>query len=94
MLPGESYLDAARRELGEELDIHVAQASQPVFVGEDPDSMFRIHFVEAIIEGTPRPSEHSELRWVGPDDLKAMAFAPVDARFVREYVLRDRPPHE
>ena len=84
----------ARRELREELGIRVVRVSQPLLVAADPDSMFRIHFVKGTIEGTPRASEHIELRWAEPADLMAMAFAPLDARFVREHVLGLSPPEK
>jgi 8-oxo-dGTP diphosphatase len=95
VLGGESYLEAARRELGEELGIEVVEAGSPIFSAADPDSPFIIHFIEARIRGKPRPREHTRLRWAAIEELGALPLAPADARFVRaclERLPRSSPP--
>lgn len=81
---GESYLDAARRELGEELGVEVLDVGPPIFSAEDPGSPFVIRFVEIRIAGEPRAREHTEIRWVGSEELSGLRLAPADARFVRD----------
>lgn len=80
---GESLADAARREMAEELGVRVLSVGAPRFTHTDPGTPFRIRFVDASIQGTPRPIEHEEIRWCRPEALPAMAFSPADAAFVR-----------
>ena len=46
LLDGESLVDAARRELREELRLEVSRAGSEVFSAHDPGSPFVIRFVE------------------------------------------------
>jgi mutator protein MutT len=80
--PGESLLDGARREVREELGIEVASIGEPLEIICDPGSEFAIHFVETEVSGTPKPLEHTELRWCSQEELRTMHLAPADARFV------------
>ncbi len=41
---GETLLEAARRELREELDVEVIAAGEPIFSSRDPGSQFLIEF--------------------------------------------------
>lgn len=67
--PGEGWLEAARRELREELRVQVVRAGDPVFRRHDAASGFEIVFVPVEIEGEPEALEHEELRWVGREEL-------------------------
>jgi 8-oxo-dGTP diphosphatase len=79
--PGESWLDAARRELREELDVDVVAVGEPVHRRRDPGSPFQIVFVEVEMEGEARATEHDELRWVVVGELARLELAPADAAF-------------
>ena len=79
---GESMLDAARRELAEELSVSTNGIGRTLFSSRDGDAPFLIHFVEVEIDGEPIPSEHSEVAWLTLSELERLALAPADAAFV------------
>jgi 8-oxo-dGTP pyrophosphatase MutT (NUDIX family) len=83
---GESLLDAARRELHEELGVNVTAVGETLFSAHDPGSPFVIEFVSTSIDGLPRCIEHTELRSAALTDLARLDLAPTDRRFV-EYLL-------
>jgi 8-oxo-dGTP diphosphatase len=78
---GESWLEAARRELAEELDLAVESVDEPLYAVHDAGSPFVITFVPVTAAGEPQPLEHEELRWVRLADLMAMELAPSDRAF-------------
>jgi len=80
---GETLLEATARELEEELALEVAEIGATLFSAGDDNSDFVIHFVEAIAVGEPEALEHSHLGWFTPSELRGMALAPSDARFVQ-----------
>jgi mutator protein MutT len=82
--PGESWLDAARRELAEELGVDVTSAGVPVCRRRDPGSRFVIAFVPVEIAGEPRPREHDAFRWVELEEIQHVELAPADRAFVRD----------
>jgi 8-oxo-dGTP diphosphatase len=82
--PGEGMLEAARRELGEELALEVRTLGNERFRMRDPGSPFVIVFVEVRVAGEPRALEHSALEWRTPEELLEMPLCPSDAAFVRE----------
>jgi 8-oxo-dGTP diphosphatase len=79
--PGETLLQAARRELREELGVEVLSAGEPVFRRQDPNSPFLIEFVEVQISGVPRALEHDEIRWLNARELRSLNLAPSDQAF-------------
>ncbi len=83
--PGESLLDAARREMREELALAATGVGRTLAAIQDPGSPFLIEFVEVeVADGAePRPLEHGEIRWVAAADLAAMDLAPSDSGFAR-----------
>lgn len=82
VVPGESWLDAARRELREELGMDAVSVGRVLVRFEDPMSPFVVHFVEVAARGEPAPTEHTEVGWFTPEELAALPLAPADARFV------------
>jgi mutator protein MutT len=79
--PGESLLEAARREIDEELGMWVERVGRILFEQQDRGSSFLITFIEVEAVGDPRPSEHEALAWVHPSELANYALAPSDRAF-------------
>jgi 8-oxo-dGTP diphosphatase len=84
MEPGESWLDVARRELGEELGVEVAGVAEPIYRLLDTGGRFEIVFAEVEIRGEPEALEHDEIRWVEPADMARLDLAPADRAFSKE----------
>jgi mutator protein MutT len=82
VLEGESRLDAAARELEEELGLEVVALGRLLFSVEDAGSPFVIEFFETDASGDPRALEHSEIGWFTVAELARMELAPADAGFV------------
>jgi mutator protein MutT len=85
--PGESSIDAACRELREELAVEVTTVHPSLLSVADPGSAFIIDFVPTEILGDPKCLEHSELRWVTPPELDKLDLAPSDRQFA-DFLLR------
>ena len=90
--PGETLLDAAKRELREELGLDVTGVGEPLLCRRDGDSPFLIEFVPVDVQGAPRPLEHEEVRWVGANEGTALLLAPSDAVFWKEWVSEGLSP--
>ena len=86
---GESNLEAAIRELSEELKVQVAGVGDHLFTAKDPNSPYSIEFIKVDIEGEPQPIEHSEILWCTRTDMKDLQFAPADTKFINEYLLKE-----
>ncbi|MEP6494798.1 MAG: (deoxy)nucleoside triphosphate pyrophosphohydrolase [bacterium] len=84
--PGETIVDATRRELAEELAVEVSRVGDIQFSIEDPGSDFVIEFRPVDIAGDPQCLEHSNVEWVSRDELLNRALAPSDLQFAR-YVV-------
>lgn len=79
---GESWLEAARRELAEELEMSTVGVGALLLSVHDEGSAFVIHFLEVETKGDPTALEHSAIGWHTPDELAALPLAPADAQFV------------
>ena len=84
---GETDLEAANRELKEELGVTVRKVGRTLFSVQDPGSEFVIEFLPVRIEGEPACLEHDELAWVSPGQLEDYALAPSDREFARRYLV-------
>jgi 8-oxo-dGTP diphosphatase len=84
--PGESVVDAARRELHEELALEVRDTGRLLMRVADERTSFVIEFVEVFAEGEPVAIEHEALGWFEPEVMTGMRLAPADASFAR-YLL-------
>lgn len=79
---GETDLDAARRELREELGVAVVTVGRALFTASDPGSSFLIAFVPVTFEGEAACLEHTALAWETLESLDQYALAPSDRMFV------------
>ena len=84
---GESLLDAAKRELLEELDLTVTAIGQLRFSVLDEASGFQINFVDVIAAGEPKLIEHIELGWYSKDKILDLDLAPSDRAFAEQLRL-------
>lgn len=87
---GESTLEAARRELSEELSLDVDGIGATRFTRRDPGSPFVIDFVEVSTTGDPEAREHEEIGWFTVGELADLDLAPTDRVFA-DLLARDRP---
>ena len=85
---GESWLDAAARELEEELGLKVVSVAEPLLAIHDDGSPFNIVFVPVVSSGEPKALEHEALEWVTGDELLSLNLAPSDRRFAEWLVGR------
>lgn len=91
--PGETPEDCLIRELGEELGINVTKSClAPLTFASHTYADFHLLmplYVCRRWDGTVKPLEHSELRWVKPADLRAFDMPPADepvASFLQDYL--------
>ena len=91
--PNESDESAARRELAEELGVHVESVADPDLSVADPDSPFLIVFVPTTITGEPTCHEHTALAWLTPAELIKLPLAPSDCRYVEFLLARESDGH-
>ena len=61
VLPAETFVDAARRDVREELRIEVEAVGQVRLSVRGPGSEFVIHFVDAAVNGAPQSVEHDDV---------------------------------
>src|SRR4051812_46483666 len=80
--PDEDDETAARRELAEELGIHVERVGEAEIEIADAGSPLLIAFVPVEAWGTPVCHEHSALAWGTPAELALLPLAPSDRRYV------------
>jgi 8-oxo-dGTP pyrophosphatase MutT (NUDIX family) len=84
--PGEDDEAAARRELAEELGIHVESIADAELEIADAGSPFLIAFTPVQASDTPVCHEHTALTWGAPSELARLPLAPCDRRYV-EFLL-------
>ena len=80
--PGESDETAARRELAEELGVHVESVGEAEVEIADAGSPFLIAFVPVEVSGTPVCHEHTAMTWAALSELALFPLAPSDRRYV------------
>ena len=81
MEEGESILEAARRELREELGVQVVSVGDIEKSFRDPGSDFVIHFLPVAFQDDPRCIEHTEHKWVNTTELLSFPLAPTDRTY-------------
>ena len=80
--PDESNVQAATRELQEELQVELVSAGRPLFEALDPGSHYPVVFVPVAISGEPRCIEHSRLTYGRPAELLKLPLAPSGQAFL------------
>jgi mutator protein MutT len=85
-LPGETPLEAARRELSEELGVEAVSLGTLLGAMPDPGSPFVIEFHAVEIRGEPQALEHDALAWVLPEELPLYPLAPSDRAFAESFL--------
>lgn len=88
---GETPEEALRRELEEEL-LCTAEVGDHI---ETTTHEYDFGFVTlstylcTLIDGEPQVTEHSELRWLRPDELREVEWAPADIPAIERLELMD-----
>lgn len=87
---GETRAGALARELAEELGVDVVAGQQVgVAVPLRPD-LALVALAATLVDGEPRPTEHTAVRWVDENDLRRMAadgeLVPADAAWLDDLV--------
>lgn len=77
---GESPRDALIREIDEELRCEIAVGDEVTTTRHEYDFgvVTLTTFWCALVAGTPTLTEHAEVRWLGPDELDQLEWAPAD----------------
>ena len=84
--PGETKRDALIRECREEIgvDIEVRDVYFDV-VHEYPDILIHLTLFNAVItEGEPQLLEHSEIKWITPEEIPHHEFCPADVDILKK----------
>ena len=83
--PGETALQALEREIREELDCEVdvgEELTTTTYAYDFGDITLTTFWCE-LRSGTPRLTEHSEVRWMHPAELDSIEWASADIPAVR-----------
>ena len=87
----ETACEALHREIEEELLCEVEVADEVCTSSYDYDfgTVILTTFVCHLISGTPRLTEHREIRWALPADMPGLDWAPADRDAVRRIAIMD-----
>lgn len=78
--PPQALIREIREELGVEI-VPTGEHSRSTFAAHQPPiELIALH--ARLVSGLPRPIEHQEIRWVLPQDLPSLAWAPADLSIV------------
>ncbi|MBW3092726.1 (deoxy)nucleoside triphosphate pyrophosphohydrolase [Bifidobacterium sp. 82T10] len=82
--PHETARQALHREIEEELlcEIDVADEVCTSEYAYDFGTVRLTTFICHLISGTPRLTEHTDIRWLEPDEMPGLDWAPVDREAV------------
>ncbi|MFD6698632.1 MULTISPECIES: (deoxy)nucleoside triphosphate pyrophosphohydrolase [unclassified Microbacterium] len=88
--PGETPQDALAREMREELlcTISIGDHVETTAHEYDFGVVTLTTFYATLIDGEPKLTEHSEIRWIPVPDLLSVDWAPADVPAV-ERIMRD-----
>lgn len=83
----ETLQEALKRELREELCIEVETSAEVFDVASYDYSFGRVNLTTILCKlksGQPELSEHVDMKWLPPEDLSSLDFAPVDISAVKK----------
>lgn len=91
--PGEEPRATLVREVQEELGcaIDVAEMVEDTTHEYETIVVRLLTFHAAIVEGAPTPREHAELRWLFPQELESLEWAPADIPAVQTLIREQSP---
>lgn len=82
--PGETFAECLRREIREELDVHVRVGDEILVVSHEyPDRVVELRFFRCGLMGEPRAVLGQEMRWVAREALASLEFPPADAELLQ-----------
>lgn len=83
--PGETPQVALAREIGEELccDVSIGARVTTTTHAYGFGVVTLTTFLCRLVSGTPRPTEHADIRWLPPARLGSLSWAPADLPAVR-----------
>ena len=86
--PGETKKQAVTRECWEELAIRISVGEEFVNVTHEyPDITVHLTlFCATIKEGVPTLIEHSDLKWITPEEIPNYEFCPADEVILRKII--------
>jgi 8-oxo-dGTP diphosphatase len=78
--PGETPQQALRREIAEELGCTITVGDHLTTTTHEYAEVTIVlaTYRCALVDGTPVPTEHTELTWLPPSELACLAWAPAD----------------
>jgi 8-oxo-dGTP diphosphatase len=85
----ENIFTALVREIDEELDCTIETTKEVFNENTHEYDTFIINLISikcSVIEGTPRPSEHSKLIWLNRVNLDSLKWAPADIPAVEQLI--------
>ncbi|MDT8441132.1 MAG: (deoxy)nucleoside triphosphate pyrophosphohydrolase [Desulfuromonadales bacterium] len=87
--PGESVEACLRRELYEELALHITPATPlPASTHHYPDFIVTLYpCLCTLAAGTPVLHEHAAIAWLPPDELHTLDWADADWPVIESYLL-------
>lgn len=92
--PGETARVALEREIVEELKcvVNVGDEVTTTTHAYDFGDVTLTTFWCRLVSGAPTLTEHAEVRWVAPNDLFTLEWAPADIPAVRKIAAHSTPP--
>jgi len=84
--PGESAREALRREIDEELNCQIDVGSQIVTTTHEYDFgvVTLTTFYCELVSGEPTLTEHAAIKWLAPEQLDSIEWAPADIPAVEQ----------
>lgn len=91
--PGETPQDALKREIAEEMRCEIRVGEQVAYTAHEYEFgvVHLTTFYCELLSGTPQLTEHAAIRWLPPEELLALEWAPADVPAVHA-IMRNLQP--